>query len=300
MLPIFKIIKIAFNRFDQECIYIQNRKKINKGLFGVSILSIDETIQFMKDRPNSIVRFGDGEFMLMNGKSIENYQLFNPELSLKLTHIFNTSTKNLLVCIPEPVAGIEKYKHSSRVHWTNQIIRDYTMYKNALKKNKVYGNSFVSRPYMIYKNKDSCQSWFDGIKSIFKNKDIVLVEGVYSRSGVGNDLFTGAKRVRRILCPSKNAYDSYDKILNETCKIAKDTLIIVAIGPAGKVLTADLAANGYWVLDLGHIDSEYEWFLARANKKERIANKHTADTKDSELTTCEDPEYLNSIIKIIE
>lgn len=296
---LFKVSNILLNNILQEFVYVQNRNKVNKGLFDVSILSIDDTIQFMKVRPNSIVRFGDGEFMLMNGKSLHNYQTYDADLGRQLLSIFNSNIEKLLVCAPEPLVGVKKYKHRSRVYWTNHLIHEYPLYKAILGK-KIYGNSFVSRPYMIYKNKELCKGWFDGIKSIFKNKDIILVEGVYSRSGVGNDLFSGAERVRRILCPSINAYDSYDKILDEVCKIDKKSLIIVAIGPAGKVLTADLVARGYWVLDLGHIDSEYEWFLSQASKKVKIANKHTADTKDYGLATCEDPKYLNSIIKIIE
>ena len=40
---------------------------------------------------------------------------------------------------------------------------------------------------------------FDKLKLIWKNRDVVLIEGVYTRFGVGNDLLSGAKSVTRIL-----------------------------------------------------------------------------------------------------
>ena len=50
---------------------------------------------------------------------------------------------------------------------------------------------------------------------------VLLVEGEKSRLGVGNDLFENTGSVKRILCPSENAYEKYDEILKEILKEAE-------------------------------------------------------------------------------
>ncbi|MBW7986337.1 DUF1792 domain-containing protein [Lactobacillus helveticus] len=37
---------------------------------------------------------------------------------------------------------------------------------------------------------------------------MLIIEGKYSRSGEGNNLFSNANSVSRIICPSKNAFFS--------------------------------------------------------------------------------------------
>ncbi len=53
---------------------------------------------------------------------------------------------------------------------------------------------------------------------IFTDKNILLVEGKYSHSGVGNDMFDKAASVKRILGLNKNAFAKYDDIKNEVLK----------------------------------------------------------------------------------
>src|SRR5690554_6135061 len=101
-----------------------------------------------------------------------------------------------------------------------------------------------------------------------------------SRSGVGNDLFDNTKSIERIICPAENAYDKFDEILHEIQKLEKDRLILIALGPTAKPLVYELHKSGYQALDIGHIDPEYEWFLAGATKKIKLDNKHAADILD--------------------
>ena len=148
-----KIVKILLSRIKSQIVYLKYKNRVNKGLFDVNILSIDKTIEFMSVRGNSIVRYGDGEFQLMNGKGITSYQEFDEMLGKRLRQIANTVEEGILVCIPEPMCGVSNYVFSSRVHWTNQLLQNSSMYRKVIKKDRVYGNSFVSRPYMIYKDK---------------------------------------------------------------------------------------------------------------------------------------------------
>ena len=57
---------------------------------------------------------------------------------------------------------------------------------------------------------------------------------------------------------------------------------------------------GYWALDIGHVDIEYEWMLMGAEKKVPIKNKFVGDlftfdeADDSTLDS-----YTKSIIKVL-
>ena len=57
---------------------------------------------------------------------------------------------------------------------------------------------------------------------------------------------------------------------------------------------------GFWTLDIGHIDSEYEWYLKGTDSKFLLINKHTAERKDSNIGECDDSDYISSIICVIE
>ena len=112
------------------------------------------------------------------------------------------------------------------------------------------------------------------MKNIWKDRDVIFVEGEKSRLGVGNDLFDGAKSVRRILCPPQNAFDKYDDILAEVCKCEKDALYLTALGPTATVLAFDIFKSGRQAIDIGHVDIEYEWWRMGSKKKVALKNKY--------------------------
>lgn len=268
---------------------------------NVSIKTIEQTIEYISIPKHSIVRFGDGEFSLMGGKNIYEYQKYDEKLAKYLEEvILYTNDENLLVSLPETLTDLKKFKRKSQKIWSINFGQNHTVYKKFCKSNYEYGNAFVSRPYMIYEDKSSSEKCFKRLINAFEGKDIVLIEGYYSRSGVGNNLFSKAHSLKRILCPNKNAFDKFDQILDATMQIDKNSLILVAIGPTSKPLCLNLVKRGYWVWDIGHIDSEYEWFLRRANSKEIIQGKHTAESLDSDIVDCVDKDYEKSILCTIK
>lgn len=66
-----------------------------------------------------------------------------------------------------------------------------------------------------------CKGYLENIKRIWLNRDILLIEGEYSRLGVNNDLFSGVRSLQRILCPAKDAYEKYNDILKAAVKHGK-------------------------------------------------------------------------------
>lgn len=268
----------------------------------VKIMSIDETLDYLSCEGNSIVRFGDGEFSIMCHHKIDNYQDVNELLAEKLKAALLVRNDRIKVCLPETLCNMSlcSKNRKSRLNWLNNYFRNRVAYKKYIDNTYLYGNAFVSRTYLIYPDKSKCNQWFARIRDIFKNRDILLIEGKYSRSGVGNDLFTEAKSVKRIICPPYNAFDKYNQIVEAAKTNMNGKLVLLAIGPTSKPLAVELAMNGAWVIDIGHLDSEYEWYIMGAKSKQTIAGKHTPEKNDTNIGACTDEQYLNSIISVIE
>ena len=167
-----------------------------------------------------------------------------------------------------------------------------------LNKEKLYYSTQISRFYIDYIDNSGVIEYIKKLKRIWEQKDILIIEGQYSRLGIGNDLFNNTKSIKRIICPSKNAFNVYDKILDEALKIDKKILILIALGPTATILSYDLYKAGYHVIDIGHVDIEYEWFLRKAKSKIKIDRKFVNEVKEgrTEIMEIKDKHYFNQII----
>ena len=139
------------------------------------------------------------------------------------------------------------------------------------------------------------------MKQLWSGRDLLIVEGALTRSGVGNGLFTNTKSIKRIIAPSKNAYQKIDQIEQMIRENAEDRLVLLMLGPTAKVIVDDLQDLYNQLIDLGHIDSEYEWFKMGATYKVKLKNKHTAEFNfDENIEAVHDQTYENEIIGKIE
>lgn len=262
------------------------------------VLNIEESLDYIIKNKSSFIRFGDGELAIIKGNNI-GFQKKNECLARRLEEVLSSNIKGLEICIPGVFKSLNEHTKEANKFWKMNLV-DSRKKWYELCKNKQYLNAFVSRPYMEIKNKQKSKKYFEKLKLIFKNKDVVLIEGKYSRLGVGNDLFDETKSLQRLLCPTKNAFDKYDEILKEALKIPKEKMILLSLGPTAKVLAYDLFKKGYRVIDIGHIDLEYEWFLNKSSKKEKIKNKFVNEVNDNgDLTEINDEKYQKQIIKEI-
>ena len=76
----------------------------------------------------------------------------------------------------------------------------------------------------------------------------------------------------------------------------RDKLILIALGPTATVLAYDLAKEGYWAIDIGHLDLEYEWFL-KGEGYSYIPQKYNNEVPgDDEVIQIHDMGYEKSIL----
>ena len=137
------------------------------------------------------------------------------------------------------------------------------------------------------------------MKQLWSGRDLLIVEGALTRSGVGNGLLTNTKSIKRIIAPSKNAYQKIDQIEQMIRENAEDRLVLLMLGPTAKVIVDDLQDLDNQLIDLGHIDSEYEWFKIGATYKVKLKNKHTAEFNfDENIEAVHDQTYENELAKL--
>lgn len=284
-----------------KCLNLINITIATKKYGLPDVASIDETLNKLLEGRISMSRFGDGEYKVMRGRS-NAFQKPSKALSRRLREIIKMNGKydDYIVCIPNIPNGYNLLIDEAKNFWVS-FMRDYgyDWYKH-LNFNSAYYNAHVTRLYYDWISKDNCVDWFNKIKKIWQNQDIVIIEGEKSRLGVGNDLFDGARSIKRILAPSNNAFDYYCEILASAKQQPKNKLILIALGQTATVLAFDLYKEGYWAIDIGHIDIEYEWFLRNTKEKIAIKGKYVKEVQGlDEVEGLEDKAYNEQIIQKI-
>ena len=278
-----------------------NKDMLEKQLDPIQVKGIDETLDYIIEHNSSLVRFGDGEINMLAGHSIP-YQDYDEELvSIMRDIISQESREELVVCLPDAFTDRFRFTSWAIPFWKDHMDHYMDFYRE-LCSDSWYGSTFVSRPYIDFEDKSQAKSQFQKLKSIWKNRDLLIVEGATSRSGVGNDLFDEANSIKRIICPSHSAFSRVHEIEEEIEKYAAGRLILCMLGPTAKVLAYHLSQKGYQVLDIGHIDSEYEWMKMGAKTKVKFSHKHTAEYNfDQDIEFIEDETYNSQIVaKILE
>ena len=266
---------------------------------AIMVKDIDQTLDYIIENQSSIIRFGDGEMDLMLGKSIP-YQVYDENLASQLKEIISLqSDEKLVIGLPNVFSERSNFTSAAEAFWKGHLehhLKDYVELARA----DWYGTTFVSRPYIDYVDKSQSFSQFEKLKQIWKNEDILIVEGVTSRSGVGNDLFDGANSIKRIICPSHNAYACIEEIQEAVLQYTENRLILCMLGPTAKILSYNLFKKGYRVLDIGHIDSEYEWMKMGVDTKVKLHHKHTAEHNfDQDIEFIEDETYNSQVVTVL-
>ncbi|WP_181399543.1 GT-D fold domain-containing glycosyltransferase [Apilactobacillus timberlakei] len=256
--------------------------KVYKSVSSDNVASIERTAKELEKTNKSIGRFGDGEISWMfnvRGDNKKSFERSSPLLSERLKEVFSSNNDDFMIGVPDYITNIgnDQYVFNIDLFWKIYIIRRRKYLKKIINKHQNYWNTAVTRPYIDFNNRDIADKTFSTLKKVWRSKKILIVEGNESRLGADDDLFDNVKEIRRIECPYKNAFDSYNDILKTTIdflNINRDFLVLISLGPTATVLSYDLFMNGYRAIDIGHIDVEYEWYLMGAKEKVDLKYKY--------------------------
>lgn len=247
------------------------------------IESVEATIDAVINGRKSLVRFGDGEFEMIRKQTRPRFQSVNENLANRLREIIKSTNSDVLVCVADNYGSLTEYTDEAaaaiRRYLSPDVRKDHMKILDTKRK---YGNAYLSRPYYMFRDKTSemVKKKFEHIKKIWSGEDLLIVEGEHTRFGIGNDLLSKAGSVRRLLVPDRNAFSVYDEILRKAKMYAEKRLVLCIIGPTATVLSYDLAIKGIRAIDIGQVDSEYEWFLRDAPNRCDVPYKTVSEYVD--------------------
>lgn len=260
------------------------------------VVDIESSIRYIISHKCSVARYGDGEMKFIKGEHTW-FQPFHPMLQKRLEEILKTKDENLIVCIPGIFGLLDMYAQDFKSYWYKYIIHNRRRWYRVIDKTRTYYEAFVSRCYLPYKDKSNAGLYFQLWKQLWKDRDVLIVEGEKTRFGVGNDLLEGVHSVKRILAPNTDAFSYYDELLTNVKKFGTDVLVLLALGPTATVMAADLSTFGYQAIDIGHLDIEYEWFLKQVDNKIPIEGKFVNEAGAGVgVGECENEKYINEIV----
>ena len=217
-------------------------------------LTLIETLKVLKQKRISLIRYGDGEFVLMFDEKPICFQQYSPDIKKDLFVAYNESinSSHILVALPhfDKDEDLDKDLYM-KAFW----IKNEKNMTNLISKAEAYGNSYITRPeFFSLHHKKAVSLW----RKVWKNEDLVIITGKNSRFNTIPELFDSAKSINYIYSEPVNAYESInmDEITNVINK--QTSLVVIALGPMGTILSHKLAMLGYWALDIGHISNSYE------------------------------------------
>ncbi len=265
------------------------------------ICSVEDTCEEIISKKCSMSRYGDGEFEIILGQKAV-YQKNDNNLAKRLREILLTNLDNHIVALADDYGAMrqlrEENKGTIRRYMTEEKRKSHY---DLLNMEKQYYNAYISRPYVIYphEEREKAEQRFRNLKRIWEDQEVLLVEGDRTRMGVGNDLFDNARQIKRIIAPNENAFDVYEEIYRASLRHGEGKLILIALGPAATVLAYDLAKEGYWAIDIGHLDLEYEWFL-KGEGYSYIPHKYNNEVLgDSNVIPVTEEAYFASIVESV-
>ncbi len=267
------------------------------------INSAEKLLKKILGDKSSLCRFGDGEFDIMFGENCSWFQKKSESLRRRLIEIIHSNSPAINIAIAQNFVRLQHYKEKAadeiRAYMSDGVREAIIQF---LDMNSTYYDAYVTRPYIIYRDRKNADIIFPLLKKLWSKRSVILVEGEYGRMGINNDLFDNVVNIRRIVCPSKDAWGKYDKIKDTILHVAEmDDLICISLGPSATVLAYDLAKLGYQALDIGQIDNEYDWYLRGADERVAIEGKMVAEiTQHKIVNQVNDIQYTSQVVAVIE
>ncbi len=284
--------------------YLRAKEELkHKSFPTIQLYSNEKTVDLIVEEGKSLSRFGDGEFNWMMGRTLDSFQVYSKDLEVALREAIKCDDDRLLIGIPGGMIDSSKCNLHARLHWTIIKNRFFESICQFLNEERVYCDASITRPYIDYSDREYSKHCFQNLKRIWNNRDVIIAEGANTKLGMGNDLFDNARTIRRIICPSENAFEKLPDIIDAVQEIAsKKDLILAALGPTATVLASRLCVRDYQVIDIGHIDIEYMWYLKHSVLRDPIEGKAVNESGIKECSTIfdQDKEYIRSIVKRVE
>lgn len=209
----------------------------------------NQCIDLLIKEKKSFIRFGDGEFDILEGKGI-HYQKYNKNLAKDLNQILeyyinNHNDAKYIVGMPTFFLN----KNGSFMLKSRLLLSCWSHTRYYFKKHCdyecKYGNSFIF-------SKGNEEKY----EKLWKETNVSRAIFVHNNKKYASD-FEKKYKIQTVWIeiPDHDSYDNFENIYGDIINSIKDkrnSIILISAGPCGKVLTYKLANEGCWAIDTGH------------------------------------------------
>lgn len=259
-------VLVRIDKVAQSQLYAQAYPLISEieSFYEKNQLTFAETLETIQRDRVSLARFGDGEMraMLAPDHALK-FQKGSEEMSRDLRDVFTlTGYENvpLMIGLPHLFRG--------HAHWTRVWMDVWRRVRPLLSSDRKYGNAHVTRPVCFQSGHDKAvERW----RRLWNGKNVTVITGKGSRFDLEPALFDCVASVRYVFSTPTEAYSDIDRLIGEVLRtVSKDTVCLIALGPAGTIIAAKLAREGYWALDIGHLSASYAAIYKGAPNPEHV------------------------------
>jgi hypothetical protein len=226
------------------------------------MLNFEQTVQRIADERLSFARFGDGEFRIMLRHEFSlRFQKWSPGLARDLRSVLTFDgfdRDRLLLGFPYPHRGL---------YWSNVWLDIWPDLKPVLDTSVTYGCTHVSRPMFFQTLSEAGVALW---RRVWEGQEVCIITGEQSRFSLVPQLFDNIKSSRFVYSTPVNAYLDLPRLMEVLEADDREQLYLVALGPAGTLVTAWLARMGRWAIDVGHISNSWENVFAGGKWPERM------------------------------
>jgi hypothetical protein len=220
------------------------------GFFSGHVMGFGQTLEYLIDTRCSFARFGDGELRLITQPDYDvKLQRGSPELSAALRRVLTEPQPGLLLGFPFP------YRTP---HWQKVWSGVWSGIRDLLRRDVPWGCSHVSRPIAFQRLGDrAIELW----RRLWDSRDVVIITGEGSRFSLHPALFDGVKSAEFIYSRPQDAFTDLDRVRASATSPRWNGCgpFLISLGPAGTVLAAELARQGRWAIDIGHLSASFEF-----------------------------------------
>lgn len=220
------------------------------------IKNLQDTLHELVNSDKSLIRFGDGELRIADGRS-EVFQEGNSQLQTRLLELLGTDEPNIMIGLTswlwyKPLPILQKWDLRLEEYHAARATAD-----KHLIKGKTYYDAEISLIYGL--TGSNTGDWYDQWRSIWAQKDVAIICGDRVFSKIEHNIFDNAASIEYLLIPTCNAFAQYDDIMQQALKIANHKIICIIAGATATVLAYDLTVQGHYrCLDIGHLVKDYD------------------------------------------
>ena len=241
-----------------EDIYIDlvNRFLLSNGR-DVRCWNVEESLNAIKDRNKSIVRWGDGESFVLMGADI-HFQESTPRLRKKMLEVVKDYSDDspYYMCLPYQYISCSskelKELETEKGNFFQLHKRTRYVYLRFFNKKSRYLSHFIFKDGVKYFSDKLRKNLLGFEKFVIVKSNADIVDKFFNH-------FEIRKSYSLVTIPGKNAFTYYDRILDEVLASVDnnnqkvDTLILISAGPCAKILVYELSRLGYVAYDIGKL-----------------------------------------------